>query len=301
MIPRDLQADLAIWTKGFSVTRGSPEFQLVIPSSKKELRGLESSIEEAADWPVVLHGLYQLTDRDLAYERCLLISDEDAVLVTAGPMVDRHGRRVVAICSAHFSVDWSDPNLYEVVAKAHGLSVRLLDVYTSLLTDNDANPERQLQKGKLLPRRSFFLGQEQMVAVSEWGEVLDAVREVRGVKGVATPRLLLLGANVVLGTQHEAEVLRARKTSVDGYIAPRSHRLVSMSDNIVPWPHRRTSAQENLEENRRDQREGSVESERTEARRRQVNRTISDAEKASHDFVDAWVKVVRDFFNRLLD
>ncbi len=291
---------VAVWTKGFAVTRESPEFQMIIPPKKGDLEAIERVFFDRPDWSSVLNGLYPLTDRDLAHERCLLVTAEDALLAIPAPMLDRHGRRVVAVCTARLEVDWADPDLSLHVARAHGLAVRLLDTYTTTLSSkSNSKVERLLQKGEFLPDRTFDINEEGGVAHEEWARTLDAVRAVRGVVGVATPRMISLGANVLLGTHHEAEVARVKGADVDGYLEPRAGRIDAISTAISPWMRRPVvpPPSRDLPEDMDEPPE--VQHERARASRRQVDRSLEEAQRASHNVIDAWFRVFAHFVDRL--
>lgn len=297
-----LTGAVALWTKGFTVSRESPEFQLVIPNSPRELDGLERNLVEDASWAEVLPGLYRLTDRDLSNERCLMISEDHCAVVVAGLMLDKYSRAVVSVCSVHTAIDWTGQDIADTVSRAHGLAVRLLEAYTSQLMDKRSSTiERKLRKGDFLPDRTFDLTDESPVSIAEWERELDAVRAVRGVAGLATPRLLGLGANVVIGTQHEAEVVRAKGGQIDGYIDPRTSRVVALSEVIAPWS-RTTPTGELRPVVDSSQSTAKVGQERKrshhEASERQLERTIADAQRASHEAIDAWFRLIGSFFRR---
>lgn len=226
---------VSVWTKGHRVSRDSEEFQLVVPRSGDQLRVGEQELG-SVDWPALIEPLYQLTDRDLGFERCLLVDAERFVVAVAGRTTDSRGRPAPIIVCVCGELDWSSDVLVDRVARSHGLAVRLGGEFSAALRGEKKGVGRQLRAGSFLDSREFDVSGETLVGSAEWPRVLAAVRSLAGITGVATPNLARLGANVILGTRHEAETAAARGGSVDGFFDSRRSEIVPLSGLLHPWP-----------------------------------------------------------------
>jgi hypothetical protein len=63
---------------------------------------------------------------------------------------------------------------------------------------------------------------------------MSAVKKWNGITGISTPRLLTLGANVVLGTKYEAE-RATQQFQIDGFFDARDRDIKILSDRLTLW------------------------------------------------------------------
>ncbi len=106
--------------------------------------------------------------------------------------------------------------------------------YADAFRGNALPVANQLRDGVFLMSRAFELDEEDADVTIDWSSVIFAVKRWRGILGVATPRMMTLGANVALGTRHEAE--RAQmQTRADGFFDIREKAILSLTSALVPW------------------------------------------------------------------
>ena len=87
---------------------------------------------------------------------------------------------------------------------------------------------------KFLPNRTFPLSDEETDLSFEWDYIFEAIRMWRGISGVCTSRLVSLGANVLLGTNFEAEKTM-QESPVDGYFDVRDRKIKPLTHALTPW------------------------------------------------------------------
>lgn len=227
-------AAVQVWGKGFRVSIDSEEFQRLVPVRTSPEVPVERSLERVS-WGPVLESLYGLTERELSLQRAVLIFDADMLAVAFARTEDRHGRPSMVMITTVTRIDWSDANLAGIVSRAVALSMRLAREYARALAGNPQPIATQLAAGSFLRDRWFDLTAEQEDIGTDWVRILGAVRKFRGISGVATSRLLGCGANVLLGTRHEAERLVQQGMVVDGFYDVRSRSILPLSSVLSPW------------------------------------------------------------------
>lgn len=174
-----------------------------------------------------------MTEREVISQRCLLFDPGQLMAMSFGKSEDKHGRPTIVLTSAAADIAWDSDTVGAVAAKCIGLSRRLSSAYSECFRQN-GDVARQLREGEFLPSRAFELDEEQADLSFEWSGVLAAVKRWRGVAGVATPRVAMAGANVLLGTRHEAE--RAQQQArIDGYFDLREKEITPLTSGITPW------------------------------------------------------------------
>jgi len=232
------QADVQLWGKGYRITADSEEFQRYVPKDPTQLRGLERNIQTTL-WGGLLESLYPLREAEISAQRCVLFDSSDLLSVSFAKTEDRHRRPSLVLTTCIVGIDWRDPQLGETTARAVGLSSRLATTYAEALRVNPDNVGKQLRENSFLTSRSFDLGEENPDRTVEWVNAISAVKKWNGITGISTPRLLALGANVVLGTKYEAE--RAKQQfQVDGFFDTRDREIKTLSDRLMLWepkPH----------------------------------------------------------------
>jgi hypothetical protein len=226
-------AAVQVWGKGFRVTQDSEEFQRYVPT-ETPTSVLESGLG-SAPWGKILEPLYGLSIRELALQRCVLFNADSLIALAFAPTEDRHGRPSLVLTTAATPIAWDRRELPDVAGRTVSLAARLAASYSEVLRRNPPSVERQLRSGSFLSSRQFALSDEAPDASIDWGHVMEAVKLWRGIAGVCTPRLTALGANIVLGTKHEAETARRLREDVDGYFDVRDSEIHPLSARIDRW------------------------------------------------------------------
>ncbi len=225
-------AYVQVWGKGFRVSADSEEFQIFVP---QEFKISDFHLEQylwERDWGSILEPLYGLGGTELAAERCLLVRQSEFMSISFAPTEDRHHRPSLVLVAATARISWDDVRLGELAARCHALSSRLADAYATAFKSNPANVGHQLRESLFLPDRMFNLDAEHIIHDNQWNPVVSAIKAWNGVFGIATPRLLSLGANVVLGTRHEAAMLQP---IADGYFDSRDLEIYALSERMTRW------------------------------------------------------------------
>jgi hypothetical protein len=226
-------ADVQLWGKGYRISADSEEFQRYLPKDPTELEGLERKTQ-AILWSSLLELLYPLREAEVAAQRCILFDASDLLSVSFAKTEDRHHRPSLVLTTCTVGIDWRNPQLGETTARAVALSSRLAATYAETLRGNPENVGKQLRENSFLTSRSFDLGEEHPDQNAEWAHAISAVKRWNGITGISTPRLLALGANVVLGTKYEAE--RAKQHfQVDGFFDARDRDIKILSDRLKLW------------------------------------------------------------------
>jgi len=227
------KAHVSVWAKGYAISGDGEEFQRVVPARDQDVLATELELSHFAGWPSVLELLYPASDYDLAGERCLLVRPSEAAAISVAKSEDRHGRSSIVAVVVAARIDWRDHALSETVARMTRLAGRLALPFAATLRRSPPAVVAQLRKGTFLASREFDLSEEQVPASgTDWRRVLIAVKEWKGIAGVATPRLVGLGANTVVGTRSEAERAAAH---VDGFIDPKDYQLVPLGGALSRW------------------------------------------------------------------
>lgn len=147
---------------------------------------------------------------------------------------DRHRRPSLVLTTAIVGIDWRNPLLGEITARAVALSSRLATTYAETLRGNPELVGKQMRDDSFLASRSFDLGEEVADQAIEWARAISAVKKWNGITGISTPRLFELGANIVLGTKYEAERVR-QQFEVNGLFDVRDRDIKPLSERLKPW------------------------------------------------------------------
>jgi hypothetical protein len=230
------KADIQLWGKGYRISADSEEFQRYLPKDPAELKGLDRKIQTIL-WGSLLESLYSLREAEVAAQRCVLFDASGLLSVSFAKTEDRHRRPSLVLTTCIVGIDWRNPQLGEITARAVALSSRLAATYADTLRGNPENIGKQLREKSFLTSRSFDLSDECPDQTVEWAHAISAVKKWNGITGISTPRLLAVGANVVLGTKYEAE--RAKQQfQVDGFFDARDHDIKTLSDRLELWEPR---------------------------------------------------------------
>lgn len=226
-------AAVQVWGKGYRVTADTEEFQRYVPINLTPVSKLESAVS-AISWGRVLEPLYTNSERELANQRCLLLDPSGLMALAFARTSDKHRRPSIVLTTASTTIDWSSDDLGEAASRAASLSMRLAQAYSDTFRGNPEIISHQLRAGSFLPTRLFDLADEADDRAIDWPSILATIKQWQGITGIATTRMIPLGANIVLGTKHEAE--RAQQQyDIDGYFDVREKEIRPLSAKITPW------------------------------------------------------------------
>ena len=227
------KADVQLWGKGYRISADSEEFQRYLPKDPAELKGLDRKIQTIS-WGSLLESLYPLREAEVAGQQCVLFDASDLLSVSFAKTEDRHHRPSLVLTTCIVGIDWRNPQLGEITARAVALSSRLATTYAEALRGNPEPIGRQLRDNSFVTSRSFHQGAEHPDQRVDWARVISAVKKWSGITGVSAPRLLGLSANVVLGTKFEAEQAK-QQFQVDGLFDVREREITALSDRLRLW------------------------------------------------------------------
>lgn len=225
--------------KGFRVSVDSEEFQMVWPPSHKALTyDAERRLAVSSRWPRVLKALYSLSKQEISKLECALLSNSSATVVSASSTLDKFGRPMVVAACVTEQISWTNGD--SLVANTVGRSIALSQYVSGqlefLFTGNPRNVESELKTNGVDLNLSDFAGPSELL-MENWRAVIHAAQEWQGVCGIASPPLLPLGGNVVLGTEHEAIRLAGTGgTAVDGFYDAKARRIIPITENLTKWP-----------------------------------------------------------------
>jgi hypothetical protein len=235
------RANLQIWGKGFRVSEDTEEFQRYVPKNRDELSSIERQLESLR-WGSLLEQLYGISERDLAGQFCVLFDANEMMSISVATTTDKHRRPSLVLVTASVRISWEHNEPEESLACIAALSLRLAGAYSKSFDGNPAQVQKQLKEDAFLPSRAFDLADEIPDARQDWTKLLSSVRRWKGIKGIATPRLAGLGANMIVGTRHESE--RAfKQNAIDGYIDVRTCEIHPLTGGIALWQEEPKSKQ----------------------------------------------------------
>lgn len=233
MTIRPTEAFVTVWAKGFRVSEDNDEFQRVLPIKASEAAfSLEDELSRPRLWVPILDPLYGLSAYDLSTQRCIFLRPQEIGVLSIGRSEDKHGRPSLVVVLAAMRIDWRDPELGAQVSRASNLSGRLAEHFAATFRRNPAEVLAQLRSSSFLLDRRYDLAEEPPGSVLDGSGIIATVRQWRGVQGVATPRFVGLGANVLLGTRDEADRSAGK---LDGFIDRRNFELIPLSAALNRW------------------------------------------------------------------
>jgi hypothetical protein len=235
-----VKAHVALWGKGYRVTQDSEEFQRWVPRKWTPApNSLDARLDAFGGWAALLQPLYAASERDLALLRCVLFRSQEALCCSFARSEDKHKRPTVIVVSTSAPIDW-EGDVAHVVARLHALATRLVGAYAGTVKGNPDHVGSQLKNGMFLADNEFPIDGDAPNA-DDWNDIVRAVKEWNGITGVASPKLVGLGANVVIGTQHEAELAQT-KAVIDGYYDVRERAIRPLTTKLTRWVPRQSPA-----------------------------------------------------------
>ncbi len=206
-----------VLAKGFGQGTGTEEFRIVLPAN---LRGdICSRLSAIRNWSGLLAPLYDRTGEDLSRQYAILLAADEFAVFCVAPTRDSFERRSLVIVG--FVADRDLNHDARVAAEAlDRIREGIWDVAEAIQTGDRERLQRvatHIASGPPPESRSSEL------------EFFRDLLSSRGHAGAATPLLLGLGADVVIGTSHEAMAAVGMGLTVNAYFDIRSGRLVSLS------------------------------------------------------------------------
>lgn len=228
---------LMVLTKGFRVSQDSEEFQLVWPPSPKALTyETERRLLVHDAWPAVLRALYSMPPLDTRALQCVLLTPSAATSVAVSPSRDRYDRPMfVAVC-ATAPISWDSAGVDATVAQLVALSRDAAGQLSSRFERNPKEVALDLRNDRFQVDLSGFSGPSH-TDLDYWRAVILSARQWNGISGLGAPPLIALGANVLLGTEHEAMRFAGTGSgaTIDGFYDPVAARIVPISRNLAKW------------------------------------------------------------------
>lgn len=240
------ESSALVFSKGLRVTQDNEEFQRVWPVSQALRHPVERRLDNWNGWPELLADLYKLSPSKVEAQHCLLLDHSTATLVAVRRIRDAHRRPTVVVLCLTSRVNWNEEpgqaplKIAELADESQGVVGRLAIRFES----DPREVAAQLRHGHT-PFERAPLGTDDNDGVGGndvgvdrdyWLCLVQEICRYRGVEGASTPALVSLGANVVIGTAHEAKVATMRSVrKVVGYYSRQQGRLVALDDRLVPW------------------------------------------------------------------
>ena len=215
MSPRD-QLRPIVMAKGLGRGAGSDEFRVVLP--EKPVGEIASRLRAEKDWGQLLSPLYERTAEDLSRQYAILLSVTEFGAFSVAPTRDAFGRRSVIILG--LVGDRGREHEASLAAEA------LAQVRRGIPEVARAAPYEPRPKLKEVAAR--VARREVSPSPSLESDSFLELMSTAGCQGAATPLMLGLGADVVVGTAHEAASAVSSGRSLRAFLDVRSGRLRSL-------------------------------------------------------------------------
>lgn len=206
-----------VLAKGLSQGTGTEEFRIVLPAKPKG--NICNRLNAIKSWSGLLAPLYDRTAEDLSRQYAILLAADEFAVFCVAPTRDSFQRRSLVIMG--FVADRELNNDARVAAEAlNRIRKGIQDVAEKIHIGSRERLQRIATNIASGPSPKIKLGE------------LDFFRELlssSNYDGAATPLLLALGADVVIGTSHEATEAVRLGLTVNAYVDIRSGRVVSLS------------------------------------------------------------------------
>ncbi len=258
----------------------SEEFRLVLP---EEPTGSICSRLSRIDWADHLAPLYERTAEDLSRQYGVLLSEDEFGVFCVAPTNDRYGRRSVVMVGlvsdrdVGSAVELAATSLERVRRGIH-------DVASAIPKDSRPLLEKVASQVETSPV-------PELPESETSSSLLRVLLETRSYSGAATPLMLGLGADVVVGTSYEAIDAERKGRPILAYFDVRKDVLV---------PLRPTSESEHLVPQQRREREAS-DRKKSASRRPIKTRDLVEELIDRLDRIEEELKALRDGQKRILD
>jgi hypothetical protein len=128
-------------------------------------------------------------------------------------------------------IDWERASLAMLVSQSAHLMKRLAQQLAEPLRRSPEHVRNQLREGTFLPNREFDLSGEAVDDEVDWTPICRQVQRWSGIRGIATPHLAGLGANVLVGTRLDAD----RVPDMAAIINLSTGELERLTDDLRLW------------------------------------------------------------------
>ncbi|WP_230458120.1 hypothetical protein [Leptospira santarosai] len=221
-----------VFAKGFEITKNHREFQLIVPNIvPNHLSELENYILNILDWPNVIDSFFESNRNEKDSDYFLIKNEAQGAIVCISPSLDHLKRKSVIVIASFFPIDLviTDPDL--PLAKIQNLGFRLLEEFGSTFIKNREIVERQLSKGSFLSTTIYSYSSEQIKNVKVWNSITEAIRNYKGIIGIAPTFAIKYCGNVLLGSKDDS-MNPNFANKIDGYISPITNEFTIIRNNI---------------------------------------------------------------------
>lgn len=277
------KSSIIILGKGFRVSEKSEEFQLLVPQDKSMLKSsLENLVVNLDNWPSILQKIYDLNSTQVKSEFCVLITSSEFLFLSTAHTKDKHNRSSIIVVASVTPIIWDDKNLPLILGKSQALTKRLVRLYAPIFENAKSFIEDQLKKGIFIQNRFFELKDEPDEPELDWELILKEIKKWKGIKGISTLSLAEIGANILIGTDHEVGVCIGKGIGIDGRFDLIQNKILPIGSNLKLWEYCRN--QEEDDEKIQKHEEGTVlEDQEKEEQKPQLSETQFDEHIKSID------------------
>jgi hypothetical protein len=236
------RASIQIWAKGFAVSDRTQEFQLVVPSSESMLRH-EESATLAARWIEHLQPLYRTATKRLEQEFAVFFPSPNRVLgMCATHSFDHVKRKSIVVAAVLTEVDWTSP--LSCATRIAWTCETALKAASSFARDSSKMPDlsERLRANEYLQDRRVDFADDDVRNKGNWIPLVDGISRWSGVRGLASTGLATigreLGANVLVGSAFDLDLLSASGVTFDGWLDPNTLEFSTLTGELQRWGSR---------------------------------------------------------------
>lgn len=111
----------------------------------------------------------------MRFVRCFRLAEREFREDRGSPPQTQSRANNLTTCTV--GIDWRNPQLGEITARAVALSSRLATTYAETIRGNPGNVGKQLRENSFLTSRSFDLGEEHPDQTAEWTHAIFDARD----------------------------------------------------------------------------------------------------------------------------
>ena len=201
----------------------SGEFRLILP--ERSYGAISERLSSIADLGGLLSPLYERTAEDLSRQYAVLLAEEEFAVVCVSPAKDRFGRRSIVIAGLSGRRErGSIPELAE--ASLQVARSRIDEIATAI--ENGSREDLGTATAQMAVSLRDFSSEPSI------HPLFEGLAEADQFAGAATPLLLGLGADVVIGTYHEALDAQRKGFEVRACFDVRTSKFVSLISSESP-------------------------------------------------------------------
>ena len=210
-----------------------------IPSSETML-SREEATTLSARWGEHLQPLYRIPTKRLEQEFAVLFPTSDKILgMCATHSFDHVKRKSIVVAAILLEVDWTSP--LGCASRIAWTCENALRAATSFSRDSSRMNgfSEKLRADEYLEDRRIGFLEHEVMNKAMWVPVVDGVSRWSGIRGLATAGLAAiareLGANVLMGSESDLEVLGAAGVRFDGWLDPSSYEFSPLTNSLQRW------------------------------------------------------------------